>query len=140
MVLLRSGDPPEHERPKRLHGSSPFRCGCGDQRVFGVAWTASDPTWPSYYKDATGTVHLRGQATAVIDLFYDCGDGPAFPASAVLNLPPGYRPARVAELPAIFDGTPARVIVRPSGVVCRAGEADAGQYQAFDGISFRAED
>jgi hypothetical protein len=92
----------------------------------------------AFYKDAFGTVHLKGKAKCVGTT---CNS-----ASLIYQLPAGYRPAQLHIFPQLVDktgqgaGTATRVNVEPSGWVSRAPTPLDSQngWIALDGITFRA--
>jgi hypothetical protein len=97
---------------------------------------------PGFYKDVTGTVHLRGVATSTQNQGGCFLTGPPIVirgAGVVFVLPPGFRPPHQAEFPASFAGDPGQVTVLKSGAVCRSGDTASGESASFDGITFRAE-
>jgi hypothetical protein len=95
---------------------------------------------PSFYKDVTGTVHLRGVVTTD-----SIPAGVCFKtqfvtgAGVVFVLPPGFRPSHQADFPTIVGGNRGQVSVFSSGVVCRSQDIMGGESASFDGITFRAE-
>ena len=93
----------------------------------------------AFYKDAFGTVHLKGKAKCVGNT---CNS-----ASLIFQLPGGYRPAQLQIFPVLSDktgqgaGVATRMNVEPSGWVSRAPTPLDSQngWISFDGITFRAE-
>jgi hypothetical protein len=96
---------------------------------------------PSFYKDVTGTVHLRGVVTTDSNLAGFCFKDQFLTGAGVLFvLPPSFRPSHQADFTTMVGGNPGQVSVFPSGVVCRSQDFIAGGESAsFDGITFRAE-
>ena len=96
---------------------------------------------PSFYKDVTGTVHLRGVATTDSNLAGVCFKNQFVTgAGVVFALPPGFRPSHQADFQTMVGGNPGQVSVFPSGVVCRSQDIMGGESASFDGITFRGED
>jgi hypothetical protein len=95
---------------------------------------------PSFYKDVTGTVHLRGVvATDSIPAGACFKNQLLTGAGVVFVLPPGFRPSHQADFQTMVGGNPGQVSVFPSGVVCRSQDSQPGDSASFDGITFRAE-
>jgi hypothetical protein len=95
---------------------------------------------PSFYKDVTGTVHLRGVVTTNSNLAGFCFKDQFLTGAGVLFiLPPGFHPSHRADFTTMVGGTPGQVSVFASGVVCRSQDINGGESVSFDGITFRAE-
>jgi hypothetical protein len=76
---------------------------------------------PSFYKDVSRTVHLRGVVTTDSNLAGVCFKNQFLTGAGVLFvLPPGFRPSHQADFPTMVAGSPGQVSVFPSGVVCRS--------------------
>jgi hypothetical protein len=94
---------------------------------------------PSFYKDVTGTVHLRGVVTSGGNQAGLCFKSELITGAGVLFvLPPGFRPSHQADFQTMVAGDPGQVSVFPSGVVCRSQDVMEGESASFDGITFRA--
>ena len=97
----------------------------------------------AFYKDAFGTVHLKGKAKCVRTPDGDTCNS----ASIIFQLPAGYRPAQLHVFPVLQDKTGQgagvfnRMNVEPSGYVSRAPSPIDSQngWISLDGITFRAE-
>jgi hypothetical protein len=93
----------------------------------------------AFYKDAFGTVHLKGKAKCVGTT---CNS-----ASLIYQLPAGYRPAQLQIFAGLSDktgngaGVLDRINVEPTGWVSRAPMPLDSQngWVSMDGITFRAE-
>jgi len=95
---------------------------------------------PSFYRDVTGTVHLRGVVTTDSNLAGACFKNQFVTGAGVLFvLPPGFRPSHQADFQTMVGGNPGQVSVFSSGVVCRSQDIAGGESASFDGITFRAE-
>jgi hypothetical protein len=95
---------------------------------------------PSFYKDVTGTVHLRGVVTTDSNLGGVCFKNQFVTgAGVVFVLPPGFRPSHQADFLTMVGGNSGQVSVFSSGVVCRSQDIMGGESASFDGITFRAE-
>lgn len=95
---------------------------------------------PSFYKDVTGTVHLRGVVTTDSIPAGVCFKTPLLTgAGVVFVLPQGFRPSHQADFLTMVGGNQGQVSVFPSGVVCRSQDSQPGDSASFDGITFRAE-
>jgi hypothetical protein len=95
---------------------------------------------PSFYKDVTGTVHLRGVVTTDSNLGGLCVKNQLLTgAGVVFVLPPGFRPSHQADFQTMVGDNPGPVSVFATGVVCRSQDIMGGESASFDGITFRAE-
>ena len=94
---------------------------------------------PSFYKDITGTVHLRGVVTSDSNQAGVCFKNQFLTGAGVLFvLPPGFRPSHQADFQTMVGGNPGQVSVFASGVVCRSQDIMGDESASFDGITFRA--
>ena len=90
---------------------------------------------PAYWKDALGTVHLKGAVAQ-----------PVPGSDVVFVLPSGYRPKKSCNWPAVLDSaTMGTIEVSPDGAVrvrCFSGaQAAASQlFTSLEGVSFRPTD
>jgi hypothetical protein len=108
-------------------------------------WHANDSNVDkvAFYKDAFGTVHIKGKAKCVGSKgFHTCDS-----ASLIFRLPEGYRPLQNQAFATLYGvnnnvaGSLARINVESTGWVSRAPthiEEQTGWVQ-LDGITFRAE-
>jgi hypothetical protein len=95
---------------------------------------------PSFFKDVTGTVHLRGVVTTDSNLAGVCFKNQFVTgAGVVFVLPPGFRPSHQADFPTMVGDNLGQVSVFATGVVCRSHDVMGGESASFDGITFRAE-
>jgi hypothetical protein len=94
---------------------------------------------PSFYKDVTGTVHLRGVVTADSNLGGLCIKNRFLTGAGVMFvLSPGFRPSHQADFLTRVAGSSGQVSVFSSGVVCRSEDILGGESVSLDGITFRA--
>ena len=125
--------------------------GASGQPAFGTGLQAT-PMWQNFdnahnsagfYKDSTGTVHVRGLVkwinntgnTGTVRLACNSNN-------AIFTLPQGYRPARREVLLTVGNDTPIRVNVDSNGGVYPCNQTrdwTGGDWISMDGISFRAE-
>jgi hypothetical protein len=94
----------------------------------------------AFYKDALGTVHLRGHPRCSVDIGHGATVGYSW--KHIFTLPAGYRPAHRERHATIVDSVVGRIDIAPSGEVTVEHPAPNGNFGqgslTLDGISFRA--
>jgi hypothetical protein len=124
--------------------------GASGQPAFGTG-LQSTPMWQNadsshnsagFYKDSTGTVHLKGLVkfinntgnTGTVRLACNTNN-------AVFTLPQGYRPAVREVLLSVSNDVPIRVNVDSNGGIYTCNQTRdwaGGEWVSLDGLSFRA--
>ena len=120
---------PQFKQPEGWHGVSTFRtCSIAPTTV---PWEPLGSDFsPSYYRDPSGVVHLRGSVK--------CPASPAYDYS-IFFLPAGFRPERFAYLPVVVAyNRPGAVGVAATGEVKNMlGSSDSASQLSLDSVSFR---
>ena len=131
-------------------GEPAFGKGGADNDCFWGNFGDGQHNLAGFYKDQTGTVHLKGLVKVADGTGGQCDaidDDPQIPDAnlTIFRLPAGYLPARRNVHVAISGEQLGRVDVDPDGTVS-AGVAtpntvaNAKAWLSLDGITFRAED
>jgi hypothetical protein len=103
-------------------------------------WTAYGNGYnePAYYRDNSGSVHLRGVVRMVSGATYACGAVDTWD-HRIFPLPPGYRPPNIELLATISNQHIARINVVDGYVTIELSPSysDAMQWVSLDGLTFR---